>query len=107
MGEVGVLIATLTALLVLSSMSRIQGAWVGTRLAMIGMGVAAAYQVGGWVESYLAGETVGGGLFAGTLILLLFSFLAALAVDFFEHIQEGRAELLSDILLVSTLTGAA
>src|SRR5207247_1007071 len=28
-------------------------------------------------------------------------------VDFFEHIQHERAELLSDILLVSTLTGAA
>jgi PAS domain S-box-containing protein len=107
MGEVGMLIATLTALAVLSSMSRIRGAWVGTRLATIGMTVAVVYQVGGWLERYLAGEPANGGLFAGTLILLLLCFLAVLGVDFFEHIQEGRAELVSDILLVCTLTGAA
>jgi PAS domain S-box-containing protein len=107
MGEVGMLIATLTALAVLSSMSRTRGAWVGTRMAAIGMSVATVYQIGGWFERYLAGEPANGGLFAGTLILLLICFLAVLGVDFFEHIQEGRAELVSDILLVCTLTGAA
>jgi PAS domain S-box-containing protein len=107
MGEAGVFIATLTALAVLSSMSRVRGAWVGTRLATIGMTVAAVYQAGGWLQRWLAHEPANGGLFGGSLILLLLCFLTVLGVDFFEHIKDERAELVSDILLVCTLAGAA
>jgi len=107
MGEAGVFIATLTALAVLASMSRVTDAWIGTRLATIGMSVAAVYQAGGWLERWLHHEPANGGLFAGSLMLLLLCFLTVLGVDFFEHIREGRAELVSDILLVCTLTGAA
>src|SRR5436190_17646122 len=99
MGEAGVFIATLTALAVLASMSRVTDAWIGTRLATIGMSVAAVYQAGGWLERSLHHEPANGGLFAGSLMLLLLCFLTVLGVDFFEHIREGRAELVSDILL--------
>jgi PAS domain S-box-containing protein len=106
-GEVAVLVATLTAGAVFVSMSRVRGAWLGTRLAAVGMAVGAAFQLAGWAERYVDGKPAYGDLFVGSLAFLLLSFLAVLGVDFIEHIKEGRAELVSDILLVSTLTGAA
>jgi signal transduction histidine kinase len=107
LGEVGVLMATVTALGVLATMSRVRGAWVGARVAAIGMGIAGLYQAITLFEHYLAGDSIGSGLFPWTPILLLVCFLTVLGIDFFEHIQAGRAELISDILLVCTLTGAA
>src|SRR5437867_4038602 len=106
-GEVAVLVATLIVGAVFVSMSRVREAWLGTRLAAAGMGVGAAFQLAGWAERYVTGKPLYGDLFVGSLGFLLLCFLAVLGVDFIEHIQEGRAELLSDILLVSTLTGAA
>jgi PAS domain S-box-containing protein len=107
LGDVSLVVATLVSLMVLTFMSRGRGAWPGTRVAAAGMGVAALYQVGSWLVRYLEGGSMDRSLFAGTLLLLLLCFLAVLGVDFFEHIREGRAELVSDILLVCTLAGAA
>lgn len=107
LGEVALMLATLTALALLATMSRHRDGWVGTRIAALGMGVVVLYQAAGWLQRYLGGGSIDGGLFDVTLILLLLCFLSVLGIDFFEHIKEGRAELLSDILLVCTLTGAA
>jgi len=107
MGAAAMLMATLTAGGVLASLARVRGAWVGTKLAAGGVGAAIVLQVGGWIARYLGHGLPYEQLFAGTLILLLLTFLASLGVDFFEHIREGRAELLSDVVLVSTLAGAA
>ncbi|TMK85653.1 MAG: PAS domain S-box protein [Actinobacteria bacterium] len=107
MAERGLLLATLTTAGILASLSRTKWAWAGTRLAAVGLGLAAVFQAIGWV-----GRSLGMGpghqqIFAGTMSLLLLTFLATLSIDFFEHIREGRAELLSDILLISTLCGVA
>jgi PAS domain S-box-containing protein len=107
MGQVGVLIATLTSFAVLTRAARVPGSWIGTRLASIGVGIALLFQVAGWAQRYLVSQTAARGVFTGTVVLLLLGFLVVLGVDFFEHIQAGRAELISDILLVCTLTGAA
>ena len=107
MGEAAVLMATLTAGVVLASLARARGAWVGTRLAAAGLGASVLFQIGWWVARSVGHGQPNGQLFAGTATLLLLTFLATLSVDFFEHIQEGRAELLSDIVLVSTLAGVA
>src|SRR5438552_1715948 len=107
MGEAAVLMATLTAGGVLASLARARGAWVGTRLAAGGLGASVLFQIGWWVARSVGHGLPNGQLFAGTTTLLLLTFLASLTVDFFEHIQEGRAELLSDIVLVSTLAGVA
>src|SRR5438093_1605498 len=107
MGEAAVLMATVAACGVMVSLARFRGAWPGTRLAAGGLGAAIVFQAAGWIARYLGHGPPYGQLLPGTMSLLLLTFLAALGVDFFEHIQEGRAELLSDILLVSTLTGAA
>jgi PAS domain S-box-containing protein len=107
MGEGAVLMATVTSFGVLVWLARLRGAWSGTRLAAGGLGAAIMFQAGGWIARYLGHGPPYGQLFAGMMSLLLVTFLATLGVDFFEHIREGRAELLSDILLVSTLTGAA
>jgi PAS domain S-box-containing protein len=107
MGEVIVLMATIAAGGVLASAARRRGAWLGTRLAAGGLGVAALFQVAMWADRSLGDGPSYGDMLAGTMSILLLTFLAIIGVDFFEHIREGRAELLSDILLVSTLAGVA
>jgi PAS domain S-box-containing protein len=107
LGEATLLMGTIAAGSVLASLSRIEGAWFGTRTAAAGTGVAVVFQAAGWISRYLGHGPGYGQLFAGTMTLLLLTSLAVLGVDFFEHIREGRAELLSDIVLVSTLSGAA
>jgi len=107
LGEAAILMATLTACGVLTSVARLPGSWAGTRLAAAGMGVAILFQGAGWISRYLGHGPPYGQLFAGTITLLLLTFLSALGVDFFDHIREERGELISDVLLVSTLAGAA
>jgi PAS domain S-box-containing protein len=106
-GEVSLLVATVTAAGVVLKTARRSGAWLGTRLVAVGLGVATVTQVGGWLNRYFDRGPANGELFAGTVSVLLLVFLAAFGVDFFEHIKAGRAELLSDAFLLSTLAGAA
>jgi PAS domain S-box-containing protein len=107
MGLVGLLVATSCATVVASVMGRMPGAWLGTRLAAGGLGMAVAFQVAAWAQRSLRGTPSYGDLFAITMSILLVTFLAVLVVDLSEHIREGRAELFSDILLLSTLAGVA
>jgi PAS domain S-box-containing protein len=106
-GEASLLVATITAAVVVFQTARRPGAWVGTRLVAIGLGVAAVSQAGGWINRSFGRGPPNGELFGGTVSVLLLTFLAVCAVDFFEHIREGRAELISDVFLLSTLVGAA
>ncbi|HEY3208249.1 MAG TPA: ATP-binding protein [Actinomycetota bacterium] len=106
-GEGSLLVATVTAAGVVLQTARRGGAWLGTRLVAIGLGVAGVSQAGGWVNRSFGRGPPNGELFAATVSVLLLMFLATSAVDFFEHIREGRAELLSDVFLLSTLGGAA
>jgi PAS domain S-box-containing protein len=106
-GEAALLVATITTAGVVLQTARRRGAWLGTRLVAFGLGVATVSQVGGWLNRYFDRGPVSGELFAGTVSVLLLVFLAAFAVDFFEHIRAERAELLSDVFLLSTLAGAA
>jgi PAS domain S-box-containing protein len=100
-------VATLMATGVVARSARRRGGWLGTKLVAIGLGVAAVSQAGGWLNRVLGRGPPSGELFALTVSVLLLMFLATFAVDFFEHIREGRAELLSDVFLLSTLAGAA
>jgi len=106
-GEAALLVATVTTSGVVLKAARRQTAWMGTRLVALGLGVALVTQAGGWLNRYFEQGPPNGELFAVTVSVLLLVFLAAFAVDFFEHIQVGRAELLSDVFLLSTLAGAA
>ncbi len=106
-GEGSLLVATVTAAGVVLQTAKRRGAWRGTRLVAIGLGVAAVSQAGGWLNRSFDRGPPNGDLFAATVGVLLLMFLATSAVDFFEHIREGRAELLSDVFLLSTLAGAA
>jgi PAS domain S-box-containing protein len=106
-GEAALLVATVTASGVVLKAARRQAAWMGTRLVALGLGVVLVTQAGGWLNRYFDQGPANGELFAVTVSILLLVFLAAFAVDFFEHIQAGRAELLSDVFLLSTLVGAA
>jgi PAS domain S-box-containing protein len=105
-GEASLLVATITTAGVVLQTARRRGAWLGTRLVAFGLGVATVSQVGGWLNRYFDRGPASGELFTGTISVLLLVFLAAFAVDFFEHIRAGRAELLSDVFLLSTLAGA-
>ncbi len=106
-GEGAFFVATLMATGVVLRMARHRGAWLGTKLVAVGFVVASAAQAGGWLNRTLGRGPPNGELFAITVCVLLLVFLATLGVDFFEHIREGRAELLSDVFLLSTLAGAA
>jgi len=106
-GEGALFVATLMATGVVARSARRRGGWLGTKLVAIGLGVAAVSQAGGWLNRVLGRGPPSGELFALTVSVLLLMFLATFAVDFFEHIREGRAELLSDVFLLSTLAGAA
>lgn len=106
-GEASLLVATLTAATVVVQTARRQGAWLGARLVAVGLAVAGVGQVGGWLNRSFGQGPASGELFAASVSVLLLMFLATFAVDFFEHIREERAELLSDVFLLSTLGGAA
>src|SRR6266508_3473976 len=106
-GEGSLLVATVTAAGMVLQTAKRRGAWLGTRMVAVGLGVAAVAQAGGWLNRSFGRGPPNGDLFAATVGVLLLMFLATSAVDFFEHIREGRAELLSDVFLLSTLAGAA
>jgi PAS domain S-box-containing protein len=107
-GELCLLLATILSGTVFASLSRRPDAWLGTRLMTIGLAATAAFQVVGWiVRNPDGGPPPSAALFSGTMALLLLVFLVGLSVDFFGHVRRERAELLSDVGLLSTLTGAA
>jgi PAS domain S-box-containing protein len=106
-GEGALLVATLIATGVVVRTARRRGAWLGTKLVAVGLAIAAASQAGGWLNRAFGRGPPNGELFAITASVLLLMFLATFGVDFFEHIREERAELLSDVFLLSTLVGAA
>jgi PAS domain S-box-containing protein len=106
-GEASLLAATLAAATVVVHTARGGGAWLGTKLVALGLGVAILFQAGGWVNRAFDRGPPSGELFGAAVSVLLLMFLATFAVDFFEHIREERAELLSDVFLLSTLGGAA
>ena len=106
-GEASLLAATLAAATVVVHTARRAGAWLGTKLVAVGLGIAILFQAGGWVNRAFGRGPPSGELFGAAVSVLLLMFLATFAVDFFEHIREERAELLSDVFLLSTLGGAA
>jgi PAS domain S-box-containing protein len=107
LGEFSLLLATVVSGAILVPLSLRRGAWVGTRLTAGGLAAAAAFQAGGWLLRSLESRPPAGDVLAGTMTLLLVVFLAVLGLDFVEHVRGERAELLSDIALISILTGAA
>jgi PAS domain S-box-containing protein len=107
LGELFLLLATVISGAVLGSMSLQRGAWLGTRLAAVGLAGAVAFQLGGWLLRSLDERPPAGEVFAGTMTVLLIVFLVGLGLDFVDHVRRERAELLSDIALISILTGAA
>src|SRR6266516_3696498 len=66
-GEASLLVATITAAVVVFQTARRPGAWVGTRLVAIGMGVAAVSQAGGWINRSFGRGPPNGELFGGTV----------------------------------------
>jgi PAS domain S-box-containing protein len=106
-GELGLCLATVVGLLIALVPARRSGSWLGTRLVAGGLASTVLFEGVVWVSRSLHHEPAAGELFAGATTLLLVVSLICLAVDFLEHIRRERAELISDIVLVSTLTGSA
>jgi signal transduction histidine kinase len=106
-GELALLLASVLTVAVLALASRRSEAWLGARLMAGGLALSSALQIGGWLQRTLDGRPPTGEVFSWTMALLLMVFLVALGVDFFEHVRRERAELLSDVALMSILTGAA
>jgi PAS domain S-box-containing protein len=107
LGEASVLLATGTAAGTLLASARSSRSWLGTRVVAGGMVVATIFQAVGWALRTAGQGPAYGHLFAGTMTLLLLASFAALGLDFFEHIRKGRAELISDVVLLSTVAGVA
>jgi signal transduction histidine kinase len=106
-GELALLLASAVTGTVLTWVSTRPGAWLGTRLMTVGLAGSTAALIGGWIQRALSGQAPTTDLFSGAMAFILLLFLAALAVDFFEHVRRERAELLSDVALMSILTGSA
>jgi PAS domain S-box-containing protein len=106
-GELALLLASLLTAGVLAMSAIRTEAWLGARLMAGGLALSSALQIGGWLQRSLDGRPHTGEVFSWTMGLLLMVFLVALGVDFFEHVRRERAELLSDVALMSILTGSA
>jgi len=105
-GEAAVLGAAIVSGLALSCLAVRPRAWRGTRLLAVGIVAAALFQAAGWFFPSFKFQAPSEQFVAEGVGLLLFVYLGAFGLDFFEHIRHERAQLLSDVGLLAVLTGA-
>src|SRR5438445_5867914 len=104
-GQMGLFLATGGSAAVLFWQSGQKRTWVGTRVFAAGIILSGAVQGIGVLHRNSVESVAGQVVFCTSIGLLLLTFLAALFVDFFQHIRRGKAALLSDAGLVAILTG--
>lgn len=102
---VGLFAATTAAAAALIVQARAPRAWAGTTVLAGGM-VLAVLGESMWVGAReVLSPRAASAAFAGTVIVLIVAHLAAFAMDFVEHVQQGRGHILSDVALVTAVAG--
>ena len=104
-GQLGLFLSSGTAATVLFWQSGQKGAWLGTRVFAAGILLSTAVQSVALLRRTPLTTTPGRVVFCISVGVLLLTLLAVLLIDFFQHIQRGKAALLSDAALVAILTG--
>jgi PAS domain S-box-containing protein len=107
LGEVTLLAASLAAAAALWSLAIDRGAWRGTVWAARAATGAVAFQFVAWLNRFWDGAPAEGRIASGTMLFLLAIFLAAMVVDFLQHVTTGRLEVLSDAGVVAVLAAGA
>jgi hypothetical protein len=104
LGEVTLLAASLAAAAAsLWSLAIDRGAWRGTVWAARAATGAVAFQFVAWLNRFWDGSPAEGRIASGTMLFLLAIFLAAMVVDFLQHVTTGRLDVLSDAGVVAVL----
>lgn len=105
--EAALFVSTLVAGCALLLVARRPDAWRAVRWLAAGLWASTVVQVVDWVARALWDRPAFGALLSVNVAAILAGMAAVAAIDVLDHIREQRGEVIADVAMLSTLTGAA